>query len=116
MCLPSTAATITTKETIKEKAIGCSSLVVPRKCIRRAETSRVISDSAACLSTTSAPHEYFYQTGTYSQPNGGDFARVAVTMLDWQLKGEKNESKFFLGANCGLCQEAGWHVSTKGYK
>jgi hypothetical protein len=54
--------------------------------------------------------------GTYSQPNGGDFARVAVAMLDWQLKGEKNESKMFLGANCGLCQDAGWHVETKGYK
>ena len=54
--------------------------------------------------------------GTYSQPNGGDFARVAVAMLDWQLKGEKDKSKMFLGANCGLCQETGWHVSTKGYK
>jgi dienelactone hydrolase len=54
--------------------------------------------------------------GTYSQPNGGDFARVAVAMLNWQLKGEKNESKMFLGANCGLCQEAGWHVETKGFK
>jgi dienelactone hydrolase len=54
--------------------------------------------------------------GTYSQPNGGDFARVAVAMLNWQLKGEKNESKFFLGADCGLCKEAGWHVDTKGYK
>ncbi len=54
--------------------------------------------------------------GTYSQPNGGDFARVAVSMLNWQLKGEKSESKMFLGANCGLCQEAGWHVDTKGYK
>jgi len=54
--------------------------------------------------------------GTYSQPNGGDFARVAVAMLNWQLKGEKNESKMFLGASCGLCQEAGWHVETKGFK
>jgi len=54
--------------------------------------------------------------GTYNQPNGGDFARVAVAMLNWQLKGEKNESRFFLGVNCGLCQEAGWHVETKGYK
>ena len=54
--------------------------------------------------------------GTYSQPNGGDFARVAVAMLNWQLKGEKNESKMFVGANCGLCQEAGWHVETKGIK
>jgi dienelactone hydrolase len=54
--------------------------------------------------------------GTYSQPNGGDFARVAVAMVNWQLKGEKNESKMFLGASCGLCQEAGWHVETKGFK
>jgi len=54
--------------------------------------------------------------GTYSQPNGGDFARVAVAMLNWQLKGEKDQSKMFLGANCGLCQEAGWHVATKGFK
>jgi len=35
--------------------------------------------------------------GTYSQPNGGDFARVAVAMLNWQLKGEKEPSKMFLG-------------------
>jgi dienelactone hydrolase len=54
--------------------------------------------------------------GTYSQPNGGDFARVAVAMLRWQLKGEKDKSKMFLGANCGLCQEPGWHVATKGYE
>jgi dienelactone hydrolase len=54
--------------------------------------------------------------GTYSQPNGGDFARVAVAMLNWQLKGEKGKSKMFVGANCGLCQEAGWHVATKGIK
>ena len=54
--------------------------------------------------------------GTYSQPNGGDFAKVAVAMLKWQLKGDKESSKMFLGANCGLCQEAGWHVATKGIK
>jgi dienelactone hydrolase len=54
--------------------------------------------------------------GTYSQPNGGDFARVAVAMLKWQLKGEKDQSKMFVGADCGLCQEAGWHVATKGIK
>jgi dienelactone hydrolase len=54
--------------------------------------------------------------GTYSQPNGGDFARVAVAMLKWQLKGEKDQSKLFVGADCGLCKEAGWHVATKGLK
>ena len=52
--------------------------------------------------------------GTYSQPNGGDFARVAVAMLNWQLKGDKEASKMFVGANCGLCQDSQWHVSTKG--
>jgi dienelactone hydrolase len=54
--------------------------------------------------------------GTYSQPNGGDFARVAVAMLKWQLKGDKESSKMFLGANCGLCQDPKWHVETKGIK
>ncbi|MEO8099950.1 MAG: alpha/beta hydrolase [Acidobacteriota bacterium] len=54
--------------------------------------------------------------GTYSQPNGGDFARVAVAMLKWQLKGEKDQSKMFVGTDCGLCKEAGWHVATKGIK
>lgn len=54
--------------------------------------------------------------GTYSQPNGGDFGRVAVRMLKWQLKGDKEASKMFLGANCGLCQDTQWHVSTKGFE
>ena len=40
--------------------------------------------------------------GTYSQPNGGDSARVAVAMPNWQLKGDKEASKMFVGANCGL--------------
>jgi dienelactone hydrolase len=54
--------------------------------------------------------------GTYSQPNGGDFARVTVAMLKWHLKGEKDQSKMFVGTDCSLCQEAGWHVATKGIK
>jgi dienelactone hydrolase len=52
--------------------------------------------------------------GTYGQPNGGDFARVAVAMLNWQIKGDQESSKMFLGENCGLCQDTQWHVSTKG--
>ena len=50
--------------------------------------------------------------GTYGQPNGGDFARVAVAMLNWRLKGDKKASKMFLGPDCGLCQDQQWHVST----
>lgn len=52
--------------------------------------------------------------GTYSQPNGGEFARVAVAMLNWRLKGNKESSKMFLGENCGFCQDKQWHVSVKG--
>jgi hypothetical protein len=70
---------------------------------------------------TRVPAIYAYKDGvshgcTCSQPNGGDFARIAVAMQKWQLKGEKEGSKMFVGAKYGLCQEAGWHVATKGIK
>ncbi len=54
--------------------------------------------------------------GTYNQPNGGEFGKIAVAMLQWQLKGDKNAAKMFVGANCGLCQDPKWHVSNKGLK
>lgn len=54
--------------------------------------------------------------GTYTQPDGGDFGKVAVALLDWQLKGDKEASKMFLGANCGLCRDPKWHVEKKGIK
>jgi dienelactone hydrolase len=52
--------------------------------------------------------------GTYNQPNGGEFAKVAVALLRWQFKDDKEASKMFLGANCGLCQDPKWHVLKKG--
>ena len=52
--------------------------------------------------------------GTYNQPNGGEFGKVAVELLDWQFKGDKNDGKMFLGANCGLCRDPKWHVEKKG--
>jgi hypothetical protein len=54
--------------------------------------------------------------GTYSQPNGGEFGKVAVAMLAWQFHGDKEASKMFVGENCGFCQDPKWHVSTKGIK
>ncbi|MGH9593135.1 MAG: alpha/beta hydrolase [Bryobacteraceae bacterium] len=54
--------------------------------------------------------------GTYSQPNGGEFGKIGVAMLQWQLKGDKEAAKMFIGANCGLCQDPTWHVSNKGMK
>jgi len=52
--------------------------------------------------------------GTYTQPDGGDFGKVAVALLNWQFKGNRSASKMFLGANCGLCQDSKWHVEKKG--
>jgi hypothetical protein len=33
--------------------------------------------------------------GTYTQPNGGDFGKVAVALLEWQFKGDQQASKMF---------------------
>ena len=45
-----------------------------------------------------------------------DIGKVAVALLDWQLKGDKDAGKMFQGANCGLCQNPKWHVEKKGIK
>ncbi len=52
--------------------------------------------------------------GTYTQPNGGDFGKVAVALLEWQFKGDRQAGKMFLGADCGLCKDPKWHVEKKG--
>ena len=48
--------------------------------------------------------------GTFSQPNGGDWASIAVKWLDWQLKGDASSGKWFVGADCGYCKEGRWKV------
>jgi hypothetical protein len=52
--------------------------------------------------------------GTYNQPNGGEFGKVAVALLKWQFKDDAEAGKMFLGPNCELCQNPKWHVSKKG--
>jgi len=51
--------------------------------------------------------------GTYREPNGGELGKIAVALLQWQLRGDKESAKMFEGANCGLCQDPKWHVSKK---
>lgn len=51
--------------------------------------------------------------GTFMEPNGGRAASVAVSWLDWQMKGNKQAAKRFTGANCGLCQDSAWKVERK---
>ncbi|MFY1650479.1 cellulose binding domain-containing protein [Solwaraspora sp. WMMB762] len=50
--------------------------------------------------------------GTYDQPNGGEFGRVAVLYLKWRLKGDTTAGANFVGANCGLCHSQ-WSVQQK---
>ncbi|TRZ93742.1 MAG: alpha/beta hydrolase [Rhodocyclaceae bacterium] len=51
--------------------------------------------------------------GTYREPNGGEFAKVAVGWLLWQLKGNRTAASMFTGADCDLCRQAEWHVRRK---
>ena len=47
------------------------------------------------------------------EPNGGAAASVAVSWLDWQLRGDKKSAERFVGENCGLCRDAQWTLERK---
>jgi len=51
--------------------------------------------------------------GTFMKPNGGLEAAVAVSWLDWQLKGDRRAAQLFVGADCGLCKDPAWKVERK---
>ncbi len=49
--------------------------------------------------------------GTYWQPNGGKAAATVVAWLDWQLRGDAEAAKTFVGKDCGLCRDPAWQFS-----
>ena len=51
--------------------------------------------------------------GTYGQPHGGEFAKVATFWFKWQLKGDKEAAKMFTGNPCGLSKSTVWKVEKK---
>lgn len=51
--------------------------------------------------------------GTFSLANGGDYGRVAVGWLDWQLKQNARAGRMFVGADCGLCRDRSWSIIRK---
>jgi hypothetical protein len=51
--------------------------------------------------------------GTYSQPNGGEFARVATAWYKWQLKNDAEAGKMFMDNPAGLAKAQGWTVDKK---
>lgn len=48
--------------------------------------------------------------GTYAKPFGGEFSVVALSWLDWQLKGDENVAKMFKGDNPLLSQRENWTI------
>ncbi len=53
--------------------------------------------------------------GTYFQDNGGPYGIAAVAWLKWQLMGDTSDSGrgFFLGDNCGICQDPNWEIASR---
>lgn len=51
--------------------------------------------------------------GTYGQPHGGEFAKVATAWYKWQLKGDNEAAKMFTGKPSGLASNAIWKVDKK---
>jgi hypothetical protein len=54
--------------------------------------------------------------GTYSQPHGGEFAKVATAWYKWQLKGDQEAGKMFTGNPCELSKSTVWTVEKKNLK
>lgn len=51
--------------------------------------------------------------GTYAQPHGGEFARVATAWYKWRLKGDEEAGKLFGGNPAGLSNVKEWRVESK---
>ena len=52
-------------------------------------------------------------TATVDHPGGGEWANVASSWARWQLKGDKEAAKMFVGKDCSLCTNANWVTRSK---
>ena len=60
-----------------------------------------------------ADHPASGHGGTYYQSHGGDYGRMVIDWMDWQLKGKKENAEIFL--NGQLEDYAGWTVKAKNF-
>lgn len=51
--------------------------------------------------------------GTYFEPNGGKAARIVADWLEWQLRGDTEAARSFLGEDCGLCGDPEVEIERK---
>ena len=48
--------------------------------------------------------------GTYREAHGGEFTIPALAWLNWQLKGDAEAKKMFVGDDCGLLKREKWTI------
>lgn len=60
-----------------------------------------------------ADHPASGHGGTYGQQYGGDYARLVVDWLDWQLKGDNDKSETFIGGEAKGYD--GWTIQAKNF-
>lgn len=60
-----------------------------------------------------ADHPVSGHGGTYGQQNGGDYARLVVDWLDWQLKGNNDKAETFIGGDAKGYDE--WTIQAKNF-
>ena len=53
-------------------------------------------------------------TATVDHPGGGEWANVASNWARFQLKGNKEAGKMFVGKDCSLCTNDNWVTKSKG--
>lgn len=61
-----------------------------------------------------ADHPASGHGGTYGEQGGGDYGRIILDWLDWQLKGKKENARIFLGGD--LKNYEGWSIKAKNFK
>ncbi len=54
--------------------------------------------------------------GSLGKPFGGKMAQAARLWLQWQLKGEQEAGKAFVGLDCRLCKDPDWVIKKKNLK
>jgi hypothetical protein len=52
--------------------------------------------------------------GDLARPNGGDFTKILLAWLNWQLKGDETATgkALLVGANCPYCRDSAWDVKS----
>lgn len=61
-----------------------------------------------------ADHPASGHAGTYKELHGGDYGRLVIDWLDWQLKGKKENTKVFLNGEQDSYK--GWTIKSKNFK